>query len=159
DVIVGEGSLMVCVRELRRKLGDDAKIPRFIETAPRRGYRFVGPISVVPSRADRRSAEANPPRRGAPGFQAFGRRPGLECLHGWLGRALTGRRQVAFVTGETGGGKTTLIEAFILENKRHDGLMIARGQCAEHYGAAEPYLPFLDALAGLCRGPAGGDVV
>ena len=31
-----------CVRELRRALGDDARAPRFVETAHRRGYRFIG---------------------------------------------------------------------------------------------------------------------
>jgi DNA-binding winged helix-turn-helix (wHTH) protein len=30
-----------CIRELRRALGDDARAARFIETAYRRGYRFV----------------------------------------------------------------------------------------------------------------------
>lgn len=28
---------------------------------------------------------------------------------------------------------------------------IARGQCVEHYGAGEPYLPILEALERLCR--------
>ncbi|HYR97298.1 MAG TPA: winged helix-turn-helix domain-containing protein [Candidatus Binatus sp.] len=31
-----------CIREVRRALGDDARAPRFIETAHRRGYRFIG---------------------------------------------------------------------------------------------------------------------
>ena len=32
---------------------------------------------------------------------------------------------------------------------------IGRGQCIEHYGAGEAYLPLLDALGRLCRGPDG----
>ena len=38
---VTDGVLKVCVREIRRVLGDDARSPRVIETAHRRGYRFV----------------------------------------------------------------------------------------------------------------------
>ena len=34
-------------------------------------------------------------------------------LHHWLAKALDGERQIVFVTGEPGIGKTTLIEAFL----------------------------------------------
>ena len=46
-VFVADGVLKVCVREIRRALGDDVKAPRFIETAHRRGYRFVAPVTAV----------------------------------------------------------------------------------------------------------------
>ncbi len=38
-----EGSLRVAVRKLREALGDDAENPRYIETIPKRGYRFLAP--------------------------------------------------------------------------------------------------------------------
>lgn len=38
-----DGSLRVAVRKLREALDDDAESPRYIETIPRRGYRFLGP--------------------------------------------------------------------------------------------------------------------
>jgi DNA-binding winged helix-turn-helix (wHTH) protein len=41
---VTDGVLKVCVREIRRALDDDARSPRFIETAHRRGYRFIAPV-------------------------------------------------------------------------------------------------------------------
>lgn len=44
-----EHGLNFCIREIRSKLGDDAKRPRFIETIPRRGYRFIARVSAVPS--------------------------------------------------------------------------------------------------------------
>jgi pimeloyl-ACP methyl ester carboxylesterase/DNA-binding winged helix-turn-helix (wHTH) protein len=47
DVHVGDGALKVCVREIRRALDDDPRTPRFIETAHRRGYRFVAPVSLA----------------------------------------------------------------------------------------------------------------
>ena len=39
-----DASLSVAVGKLRDALGDDADNPRFIETMPRRGYRFVAPV-------------------------------------------------------------------------------------------------------------------
>ncbi len=47
DVFVGDDALKGCVREIRRALSDDARHPRFIETAHRRGYRFIAPVSEV----------------------------------------------------------------------------------------------------------------
>jgi hypothetical protein len=83
----------------------------------------------------------------------------LTRLHTWLATALRGVRQVGFVTGEAGLGKTTLVEAFVAEPGDHGPLWIGRGQCVEHYGAGEAYLPVLEALGRLCRGPGGQEVV
>ena len=46
DVHVGDGALKVCVREIRRALQDDPRTPVYIETAHRRGYRFIAPVTV-----------------------------------------------------------------------------------------------------------------
>src|SRR4249920_1741004 len=40
---VSAGVLKVSILEIRRALGDDPAAPRFIETVPRRGYRFIAP--------------------------------------------------------------------------------------------------------------------
>ena len=48
-VFLGDSALKVCVSEIRRALGDDAKSPRFIETAHRRGYRFIAPVTDTPT--------------------------------------------------------------------------------------------------------------
>src|SRR5579862_3814814 len=42
-----EQGLNFCVRQIREALGDTAGAPRFIETQPRRGYRFLMPVSEV----------------------------------------------------------------------------------------------------------------
>ena len=42
-----------CIRRIREVLGDDASAPRFIQTVPRRGYRFIGEIAAAPARARR----------------------------------------------------------------------------------------------------------
>ena len=56
-----------CIRQLRAALGDDARRPRFIETVPRQGYRFLAPViagqaglapAATPSRIGRIAAVA-----------------------------------------------------------------------------------------------------
>ena len=41
---VTDEALTQCIRTLRRELGDDASVPRFIETVPKHGYRFIAPV-------------------------------------------------------------------------------------------------------------------
>ncbi len=56
-VFVGDDVLKSTIRELRKALGDSSSGPRFIETAHRRGYRFIAPVTTV----------APPPSTLAPG--------------------------------------------------------------------------------------------
>jgi len=42
-----DNSLGVAIRKVRDALNDDAEAPRYVETIPRRGYRFVAPITVL----------------------------------------------------------------------------------------------------------------
>lgn len=46
-VPVTDEALTQCIRTLRKLLGDDAAHPRFIETAPKHGYRFIMPVEPV----------------------------------------------------------------------------------------------------------------
>lgn len=43
-VPVTDEALTQCIKSLRRLLGDDAARPRFIETVPKHGYRFIAPV-------------------------------------------------------------------------------------------------------------------
>jgi DNA-binding response OmpR family regulator len=134
------------IRDIRIVLGDDSKNPRFIETLPRRGYQFVAAVSE--SSGDTRSAVELVPSRLA------GRNRELEQLRESLRRALHGERQLVFVTGEPGIGKTALVDEFQrLAVSDRPALCIAREQCVESYGGQEPYYPMLEALGQLCRGP------
>jgi cholera toxin transcriptional activator len=45
-VVDFDQGLNKCVTKLRDALGDQATNPRFIETLPKRGYRFIAPVSV-----------------------------------------------------------------------------------------------------------------
>jgi pimeloyl-ACP methyl ester carboxylesterase/DNA-binding winged helix-turn-helix (wHTH) protein/class 3 adenylate cyclase len=67
-VFVADGALKVCIREIRRALGDDAQKPRIIETAHRRGYRFIADVSSAP-------VDAEPPPAG-PASPPIGVTPG-----------------------------------------------------------------------------------
>ena len=44
-----DNSLGVAIRKVRDALNDDADAPRYVETLPRRGYRFVAPVTVLSS--------------------------------------------------------------------------------------------------------------
>jgi pimeloyl-ACP methyl ester carboxylesterase/DNA-binding winged helix-turn-helix (wHTH) protein len=44
EVFVGDAVLKVCIREIRRALEDEAQKPQYIETAHRRGYRFIASV-------------------------------------------------------------------------------------------------------------------
>jgi TolB-like protein/DNA-binding winged helix-turn-helix (wHTH) protein/Tfp pilus assembly protein PilF len=54
-----EHGLNAAVRRLRDALGDSADVPRFVETLPRRGYRFIAPVIRQPM------ADETPPSRPA----------------------------------------------------------------------------------------------
>src|SRR3954470_14397615 len=46
DTYVGDAVLKDIIRQIREPLNDEAKPPRFIEPAHRRGYRFIGPVKA-----------------------------------------------------------------------------------------------------------------
>ena len=50
-VVVTDGTLTQCIKEIRRAIGDDPHQPAFIQTVPRIGYRFVAEVSAVPEEA------------------------------------------------------------------------------------------------------------
>src|SRR5579871_168446 len=132
------------ILEIRKVLGDRPGQLAFIETLPKRGYQFIAP--VTDDRPASRLALAT-----QPAGNMVGRQEGLARLDGYLRKALDGQRQVVFVTGEAGIGKTTLVDAF---QKQADGcpnLRIARGQCIEGFGGIEAYYPMLEALGSLLQ--------
>ena len=47
DIVVSDSALTQCIKEIRRQLGDDAANPRFIQTVPRHGYRFIAEVSFA----------------------------------------------------------------------------------------------------------------
>ena len=140
------------IAAIRAVLGDDAKKPIFIETLSRRGYRFIAPVAE--------GASARRAAASAPAKVLVGRDGPLAELHQCLGRMSSGERQIVFITGEPGIGKTAVADAFIDRAATEaPDIRIARGQCIEGYGSKEAYYPMLEALAGLCRGDGGDAIV
>ena len=80
-----------------------------------------------------------------------GREHAVSRMHSWLEKARGGECQVVFVTGEAGIGKTTLLETFARNLSPDRTVRICSGQCLEHYGMSEAYLPVLEAIRQLCR--------
>ena len=80
----------------------------------------------------------------------------LERLHE---EARAGARRLVFITGEAGIGKTTIVESLVARAGAAAQTLVAHGQCVEHRGAGEPYLPVLEALGRLARQPSGRQLV
>jgi len=166
--VVGDAVLKVCVREIRKALGDPAGTPRYIATVHRLGYRFIAGVADGAEQRRARDepaalspADPTPARhvRSEGAGHLVGRDRALDRLQMWLDAAWRGRRQVAFLTGEAGVGKTAVVDAFLERVAADPRVWIAQGQCVETYGTSEPYLPVLDALARLCRGSAADRLV
>lgn len=67
-----ERGLNFCVAQIRSALGDSAESPRYIETLPRRGYRFIAPVRPLGTVDE--EAIPRPVERGTPGSTSFPRR-------------------------------------------------------------------------------------
>jgi DNA-binding winged helix-turn-helix (wHTH) protein/predicted ATPase len=144
-VHVRDGVLKTQLSEIRQALGDCASTPRFIQTAHGRGYRFIGAVRKLPEAP---SLEDHAPAAGT----FVGREAELSQLHAAFASAASGRRQLVFVAGPAGIGKTSLVEAFCNGLALQGGVRLARGQCVNQYGAGEAYLPLLEALGRIGRG-------
>ena len=143
---VTDSALASRVKAARRAVGDSGRAQEVIRTVHGRGYQFLAPVQEP---APGLGAPAAAPS-GA-GVAPVGREAELGRLRELYGLAAAGRRQVVFVTGEAGIGKSTLVEAFAAGVEGQRAGLVARGQCLEQRGAPEPYLPVFDALDRLCR--------
>lgn len=145
--VVTDDALTFQIQALRRALRDDPKAPRHVLTAHRVGLRFGVPVT----RGDAVAAAT---------VALVGRDAELQVLAQSWEAALAGRGQTLFVTGDTGIGKSALMAGFQqrLATSSPQSLW-ARGQCLEHTGASEPYLPVLEALGHLLRKAPDGKAI
>jgi predicted ATPase/DNA-binding winged helix-turn-helix (wHTH) protein len=158
------------LNKLRYALGDHAENPQFIETIPRRGYRFIAQVrsSEVYSNvlSDEREAGVRhsptncPPEspvkvapalsegisdnRLDPGIPLIARERERSQLTALVNAASAGRGSVAIIGGESGIGKTHLVRAILAEAPQH-GCLTFVGHCYEMQGSL-PYVPFIEML-------------
>jgi DNA-binding winged helix-turn-helix (wHTH) protein/tetratricopeptide (TPR) repeat protein len=161
DLHLSDGVLKTTIGEIRQALGDTAREPRFIATSHRRGYRFIGRTerATLPAAPSLAAGVQRPANRTHPPHYAahfVGRQPELDSLARYWERASGGERQVLFVSGEAGVGKTALVSKFL------HGVLLAEsdplvtwGQCIDQYGSGEPYLPIIEAMRRTCAEPGG----
>jgi DNA-binding winged helix-turn-helix (wHTH) protein/tetratricopeptide (TPR) repeat protein len=176
---VEDSNLTVQIAALRRALALVPEGRSWIETMPRRGYRFVGPVvqpdasndalasydvratNPLPESASGASGlidEATLAPTDSPSHPMVGRDAPLEMLDRITQRMLTGQRQIAFVTGEAGIGKTAFIRMAV-ERPSLQGMDLLYGRCTERFGTDEAFLPLIDALVTRCRASDGGELL
>lgn len=149
DTYVQPQVLRTYMLELRKILGDDPRQPRFIQSLPKRGYRFVAEVREE-SKPSTTTVCSEPSESGL-----VGRSEELASLRAAFQTTQAGTRQFVFVTGESGLGKSALVDEFC--NSLVPQATIARGQCIQGFADKEHYYPVLEALAQLC-GSARGEV-
>jgi DNA-binding winged helix-turn-helix (wHTH) protein/tetratricopeptide (TPR) repeat protein len=190
ETIVEENNLDHNISTLRRVLNEKKKEPTYIETVPKKGYRFVAEVreagaetragtlateKAAPSESSRDGsaqvwqaqlsavraefAQGTPEvtltahGRRAP-LHNVGRQKELAGLFRGFESAAAGHGALVCVAGEPGIGKTSLVEQFLgeLETGRKD-CTVVMGRCSERLAGSEAYLPILEALENLLRGP------
>jgi TolB-like protein/DNA-binding winged helix-turn-helix (wHTH) protein/Flp pilus assembly protein TadD len=103
-----EHGLNLCIREIRAVLDDDAEKPRYIETVPRLGYRFIGHVEEI-------APETPPPAPSTRSQQDFDANRAAE-----VPKRLRSRRWA--VAGATSLAVLALIVAFALRQLRERSL-------------------------------------
>ncbi len=162
DEYVGDAALSSCLKAIRQVVNDSGRSQRIVRTVRGHGYRFVAPVSVT------EDTEASTERPITLPLDAvlpdadisdrhlslihstpplIGRTAELNQLSQALTQALQGERQVVFITGEAGIGKTSVLQAFIEQVASTHSVWIGQGHCIEQYGTGEAYLPILEAFS------------
>ena len=164
EQFVSEVTLHHRLMAARKAIGDSGRAQRCIKTLHGRGYHFIAEVTTKGSPMEvPQTAARLPSTSGTTSPTAFtsaslpgllvAREAELNQLHQALSQALQGERQIVFITGEAGMGKTALVDAFVARVAPTTPGWMARGQCIEQYGAGEAYLPLLEALGQLGRRP------
>jgi len=136
--------LDTAIYRLRTALGDSAETPQFLETLPRRGYRFIAPVDrVVPAPPQR-------PRIARQVLYAFGALAVLTLGYGLLARrAATPRiHSIAVLPLENLSGDSAqeyfaegMTEALVTRLGKTGGLLVISHASARHYKGTRETLP------------------
>lgn len=143
--------------ELRKVLGDDAGRPRFIQTLPKRGYRFVAPVMDASGLEGNVASVSASLSASATGF--VGREEELVRLNALAQLVTGGQRQVMFITGATGIGKTALMDEVCRQMSTSGAASVARGQCVQGLSKKVDYFAVMEILQQLCVSADGERVI
>lgn len=155
---VEDTALRLAVNALRKALHDESRMPRYILTICRRGYRFLPEVTIKqilqealqPDPLDSSPCQSKLQLPDAEWHFDFA----LEQLLGAFAQAADGNRHLVFLSGARGAGKTALLERF-LDKIRPSNSATLRGRCVQLTGPTEPFLPLLEALERRYQQPGG----
>lgn len=134
---VSESAMRSHLHEIRQVLGEGV-----IETVIGRGYRLAADVTDAGS-------PRTAPTAATSERMIVGRDPELATLRSLLAAARRGERQVCFVTGDPGIGKTTLVDTFVEELADEPDLLVLRGSSIEQHGTPEAYAPLIEMISVL----------
>lgn len=142
----------------------EALIHRLLEKDPARRCQdaraLLGELERLRAEVSAAPAELRPEaERSRSQAPLVGRSAELARLSDLFRAACRGERRLVFVAGEPGIGKSSLVDLFLRRVGGRGPVRSARGGCLDQRGAGEPYLPCLEAIGRLCRGPEGGEVI
>lgn len=156
--IVEDTALRLAVNSLRKALRDEIKSPRYISTACKYGYRFLPDVKVetdfIKQAASRETANISKKSDDAFHDAATEFNANLNQFLEAFYDASSGKRNLIFLNGQQGVGKTALIERFLntIENAEFGFL---RARCVPLGCVVEPFLPILEALERRCQADYG----
>jgi DNA-binding winged helix-turn-helix (wHTH) protein len=154
---VDDSAIRLAINTLRKALLDNSKLPEYISTVCKKGYRFIAKVVV----SDQYTCRINPVRFLPQTLeltvwhehaQQF-----TELLLA-LDDASNGKRRLVFLEGEQGVGKTALLDTF-LATIHHPELSVLRARCVQIESVSEPFMPLLEALERHCREPRGKELI
>lgn len=166
-VPVTDEALTQCIRTLRRELKDDAARPRFIETVPKHGYRFIAAVETVDctspvSLQDCPEGGATNLQTSGPAQRAFEIAAAGTCgaiAAGLVGGVIYGAIVVAQLPAESSGAISTLLVIVCLTAAVAllGGMGVSAGIALAGFAAERPGARYL--VGGAAGGFVTGAVV
>lgn len=140
---VSDATVASRIKAARQAIGDDGNAQRLIRTVTGHGYRFVGEVREV----GRSAADSVASHR-----TLVGRERQLASLVEALDEARTGAGAFVVVEGPGGGGKTSIVDAFL--HGPAAWTTVLRGQCVRTDAGGEAFGPFLEVLGQALTDPS-----
>jgi DNA-binding winged helix-turn-helix (wHTH) protein len=160
--VVEDSALRLAVNSLRKALRDEIKAPRYILTTCKSGYRFLPEVHVETTTQNKiafdQVFDLQNITKAEYSVSGQSHQVELDALIKAFVQATDGKRNLIFLDGDRGSGKTALLERF-LANIGASGFSVLRARCVQLTGAVEPFLPLLEALERRCQSSYGKAVI